>query len=82
MLVGMWIRPDHRRKGLGKRLIEEAFEWIRKDNATDGNMWKGKLLALQVTGDNDGGWALYGKKGFRLLSEVDSGHKWMLTRIY
>jgi len=81
MLVGMWVRPEHRRRGLGKRLVEEAFEWIRKHNLKDGEVRKDKLVVLQVSNNNGGGWALYDKTGFRLLSDVESEHKWMLCRV-
>jgi len=58
-LFGMWVRPEHRKRGLGKRLIEEGLEWIRKDNVKGGNIRK--VLVLQVKEENDAGWALYGK---------------------
>jgi GNAT superfamily N-acetyltransferase len=79
MLVGMWVRPEHRRRGLGERLIKQGFEWIRKDNMKDSKA--DKLLALQVTEDNDGGWALYGKMGFELLSKVEGKNKWMSSYV-
>ena len=81
MLVGMWVRPEHRRRGLGKRLVEEACDWIRKHNLKDGEVWKDKTVALQVGNNNDGGWALYDKTGFRLLSNVESEDKWMVCRV-
>lgn len=77
ILVGMWVRPEYRRRGLGKRMIEEVFEWVRRD----GTVWKDKFVALQVSENNDSGWALYGKMGFELLSEVESEHKWMLAHV-
>lgn len=60
--VGMWVHPEHRRNGLGKRLMEEALWWasgVEDDNS------QGAHLALTVAKANGGPeycmsiWGLY-----------------------
>ncbi|KIM81080.1 hypothetical protein PILCRDRAFT_821921 [Piloderma croceum F 1598] len=80
VMFGMWVRPEHRRRGLGKRLIEEGLEWIRKDNVKDGKV--PKVLVLQLKEENVAGWALYGKMGFEVLPlKGESGHPWMFCYV-
>ena len=44
VLVGMWTMPEHRRRGVGKALIELAVKWIKMRGKKSEDVW----LALQV----------------------------------
>ncbi|KAJ7343138.1 acyl-CoA N-acyltransferase [Mycena albidolilacea] len=55
-VVGMWVHPEHRRKGLGKKLLEFGIEWVR--TRTEGNPTATRL-ALEVHRGNEGAKKLY-----------------------
>jgi ribosomal protein S18 acetylase RimI-like enzyme len=58
---GMYVAPEHRRGGLGRRLFLAAVERART--------WRGlKLLWLDVTTTNGGARALYASCGFRSVA--------------
>jgi ribosomal protein S18 acetylase RimI-like enzyme len=79
-MFGIWVRPEHRRRGLGRRLIEEGLEWIRKDNVKNGKV--PKVLVLQLNEKNVAGWALYGRMGFEVLPlKEESVHPWMFCYV-
>jgi GNAT superfamily N-acetyltransferase len=72
-LFGMWTHPEHRQKGLGRRLVEAGLEWVRTNNdpqhvtgSTD------KVVALQVYEGNANAVALYRKSGFKVLPREDA----------
>lgn len=77
VLVGMWVHPHHRKRGLGKRLVEETFEWIRRREVGI----KKRTIALQITDENEAGRVLYSRTGFHPVPEVPSDHEWMLARV-
>ncbi|KAF8074018.1 acyl-CoA N-acyltransferase [Lyophyllum atratum] len=60
ILVGMWIHTEHRRRGLGRRLIEAIIEKVRSD---DGRASR-KVLMLQVHENNAEARGLYESLGF------------------
>ncbi|KAJ7709552.1 acyl-CoA N-acyltransferase [Mycena rosella] len=62
LLVGMWVRPAHRRKGLGKRLIGAGIEWVR--TRTEGMPDKKRQVTLEVHRHNESAKALYDGLGF------------------
>ncbi|KAJ7156980.1 acyl-CoA N-acyltransferase [Mycena crocata] len=62
VLVGMWLHPEHRRKGLGKQLIGVGKEWIRTQ--TEGMPEAKKRIALEVHRSNVAAKALYNGLGF------------------
>ncbi|GLB38705.1 hypothetical protein LshimejAT787_0505700 [Lyophyllum shimeji] len=64
ILVGMWIHTDHRRRGLGKRVIETVMEKVWSE---DGETRR-KVLMLQVHEQNTAAKGLYERLGF-----VDGG---------
>lgn len=35
----MWVEPDFRRKGIGRKLIGEALEWARTSGARRAELW-------------------------------------------
>ena len=55
-LLSLAVNPAHRRRGLGKKLIERIADIIRKRN--------GKELLLTVDPSNDGAISLYRRCGF------------------
>ncbi|KAJ7721545.1 acyl-CoA N-acyltransferase [Mycena maculata] len=69
VLVGMWVHPEHRRKGLGKRLIEVGIEWVRA--RTEGMTVERRQLMLEVHRGNDAAKALYGDLGFVELKDFE-----------
>jgi GNAT superfamily N-acetyltransferase len=56
-LVAMWVDPEARRSGLGRRLIESVVGWARDRGARKVNLW--------VTDANEPAIALYRAYGFR-----------------
>lgn len=60
-LLAMWVEPEWRRRGAGRKLIEGAAEWAGRKGAT----W----LTLWVTDDNSAGVGLYRATGFEPTSE-------------
>lgn len=75
VLVGMWVRPQDRRKGLGTKLIEAGVDVAQKDASEK----KRKLLMLEVYDSNESGKSLYLNSGFTLCegSGGEIGRVWM-----
>ena len=38
-LVSMWVAPEHRRRGLGRRLVEAVLGWARDQRAERVGLW-------------------------------------------
>ena len=62
-LLGMGVHRDHRRQGLGVRLIDAAMAWAR---AEAGIAW----VDLEVLSMNRAARDLYERTGFAMVSEV------------
>jgi len=56
LLVSMWTAPTHRRRAIGRRLVDQVLEWARRRNAT--------TLLLMVTSSNDSAIRFYETLGF------------------
>ena len=61
-LLGMGVRRDLRRAGLGTRLVQEALAWAR----ASGFAW----VDLEVLSQNHKARALYARTGFHTTGEV------------
>jgi GNAT superfamily N-acetyltransferase len=57
LLVGMFVEPVERGRGLGAALVAAVVAWARARGATSLYLW--------VTATNDSAIALYDKCGFR-----------------
>lgn len=79
VLVGMWVRPDHRRKGLGKKLVQSAIEYVR-DHAEARGAGRA-LLALQVSATNMSARSLYIGMGFQPVANVNDEHEWLIISV-
>jgi ribosomal protein S18 acetylase RimI-like enzyme len=62
-LLGMGVHRDHRRHGLGARLLATALDWAR---AKDGIDW----VDLEVMSNNLPARRLYERSGFAVLGEM------------
>ena len=62
-LLGMGVRHDQRRAGLGTRLVQEALAWARATQRFD---W----VDLEVLAQNHKARALYARMGFHETGEV------------
>ena len=80
IVVGMWVHPEHRRKGLGRRLVEMGFKVVRDDSD---KMGKPKKILLQVHRTNEGAKLLYSNLGFVEEPEDNdsSDEIWMSKKI-
>ncbi|SET42567.1 Acetyltransferase (GNAT) family protein [Natronincola peptidivorans] len=54
----LWVEPEHRRKGIAEKLMEEAFKLTKKYDFVE--------FRLVVNTDNESAINLYRKKGFEL----------------
>lgn len=56
LLVGLWVAPSHRGRGVARPLVDAVVEWARADGATS--------LSLGVAEDNVDAEAMYVRWGF------------------
>ncbi|MEM1099364.1 MAG: GNAT family N-acetyltransferase [Planctomycetota bacterium] len=56
-IVSMWVDPEVRRRGVGRRLIDEAIAWSRRQSVSE--------VRLHVTSNNPEAARLYESIGFR-----------------
>ncbi len=63
-VVSMWTSPTHRRRGVGRRLIETVIRWARNRNVTS--------LLLMVTSLNDSAIRFYERLGFSFTGRTES----------
>ena len=66
-LLGMGVRHDLRRAGLGTRLVQEALDWAR----ANGFAW----VDLDVLSQNHKARALYVRIGFQVTGEVPDRYR-------
>jgi ribosomal protein S18 acetylase RimI-like enzyme len=59
----MWVAPEVRREGMGRRLIEAVVEWARGREMRD--------VKLMVTSVNHGAIAFYEQLGFRMTGKME-----------
>ncbi|KDR66316.1 hypothetical protein GALMADRAFT_259590 [Galerina marginata CBS 339.88] len=69
MLVGMWVHPDYRGKGIGRQLVERALETVKLippkfTSNLDRVEIKEKVVLLEVHAHNDTAKKLYERIGF------------------
>jgi len=62
-LMGMGVHRDHRKRGIGRALIEHAEQWARANTALE---W----IDLQVLSENTPAMQLYARMGFELVGEI------------
>ncbi len=63
-VVSMWVAPDVRREGVGRRLIDAVVEWAQSR--------KMREVKLMVTSVNHGAIAFYERMGFGMTGN-DAG---------
>jgi GNAT superfamily N-acetyltransferase len=61
-LVAMWSAPEHRRRGVGRALVEAVVAWAEERGAARVVLW--------VMRGNDGARAFYESVGFRATDEI------------
>ncbi|KAL0578534.1 hypothetical protein V5O48_003477 [Marasmius crinis-equi] len=72
VFVGMWVHPDHRQRGVGTLLVQEAVRWVQKQNAgNDGEERRGTAL-LEVVQVNQDAARLYRRMGFQEVDRAGS----------
>jgi ribosomal-protein-alanine N-acetyltransferase len=54
---GTWVAPSHRRRGVGRELLEAVVSWAREDGFS--------RLALWAPAASEGALALYRQAGFK-----------------
>ncbi|KAI8971030.1 acyl-CoA N-acyltransferase [Trametes punicea] len=72
LVAGMWVASEHRRRGLGRRLLQAALAWTREqvrmvheDTTTDHRLLE---VFLMVASENEAAIRLYTGMGFERLS--------------
>lgn len=66
LLRNLWTAPEHRRRGVGSGLVQDACRLARSRGHT--------FVSLEVEAKNEGAAALYERLGFR---DVDTSPKWV-----
>ena len=61
-LAGMWVAPKHRRRGIGRALVDAVLGWARMRDV--------RIVRLMVTCDNEPAIGLYLSLGFALTGQT------------
>lgn len=61
-LVSMWVSPSHRRRGVGRLLVQGIIDWASG---------RARTLALMVTSSNDAATRFYECLGFRKTGRTE-----------
>jgi GNAT superfamily N-acetyltransferase len=65
---GMWVSPDFRGRGLGRKLLDQALSWAQSTNPSRG-------ICLEVNPGQSIAVQLYESRGFRPTGKTSSlGH--------
>jgi ribosomal protein S18 acetylase RimI-like enzyme len=62
-LISMWTAPKHRRRGVGRMLVNEVAKWAEGRGAT--------RLQLMVTSRNDSAMRFYERLGFKRTGKTE-----------
>jgi ribosomal protein S18 acetylase RimI-like enzyme len=62
-LVSMWVAPSHRRRGIGRLLVNAVMDWARSHQAV--------TLRLAVTSCNDAAMCFYEQLGFTRTGTIE-----------
>jgi GNAT superfamily N-acetyltransferase len=90
MLIGMWVDPEFRKKGVGKQLVERALRTVRDFSVIDndrGNQDEKSLnkklmvLVLEVDDANIEARRLYESQGFVVVERTKDNKKWMALNV-
>ena len=90
-MFGMWVHPEHRQKGVGRKLMEAGLAWARRDakegltGQDDGGeerLW-GFEVWLSVKQSNHTARALYEGMGFKEVEDSlgEKGEVWMRRKV-
>ncbi|KAF7322466.1 GNAT family [Mycena chlorophos] len=63
-LVGMWVHPEHRRRGIGKNLVTKAIAFVRSRTEGEPDETR-RTINLEVHGFNVAAKSMYESLGFR-----------------
>lgn len=66
-LNGLWVHPDHRDKGLAKRIHQCTIDWVKAHHDVEGN--QKKVLLVLVKPDNVAAISLYRTLGYKIIEE-------------
>jgi len=75
LVVGVYVAEDHRGGGIVDALFEAAADWARERGLS--------ALLLEVHVDNDRAQAVYARRGFERVGEVETtgfGREWVMRR--
>lgn len=73
VLVALWVRPEHRGRGVAEQLVRRGIEWARTfaDPKFMGNSGERvKVMMVTAFDDNASACSLYTRMGFRELEDV------------
>jgi ribosomal protein S18 acetylase RimI-like enzyme len=89
MIVGMWVRPGYRKRGVAQMLVQHTLETVRR-NPTDKpdtelepvDKNRKRAILLMAHNENGAAWSLYEKNGFKQDADseetVSSDQSWMV----
>ena len=91
IIVGMWVRPGYRKRGVAQMLVEHTLETVRRSPTNRSDTETGpvdkpkprkRAILLRVYNNNGAAQSLYEKNGFRKNADgeeiVSSDQIWMV----
>ncbi|KAJ3563810.1 hypothetical protein NP233_g8697 [Leucocoprinus birnbaumii] len=83
-VFSVWVDPEHRRKGLGRKLMESGINWIKSDDGPADLGVEKRTILLQVTESNQAAIGLYSAMGFKIIESdegVEDKKPWMCFKL-